>query len=95
MFTQQFLFFAGISITDGANDGYVSVGRQNFANQALNFQHIKTLKGPWWGKGYNHMFFSGLGLFMPTPGEREAAPYDGDAASFYLQMARDLKARGF
>ena len=94
-FTQQYLFFAAISVTEGANDGYVSVKRQHFANPAPNFQHIQTLGGAWWGRGYNHMFFSGFGLFTPPPGEREAAPYDGDAASFYQQVARDLKARGF
>ena len=95
VFTQQFLFFASISATAGANDGYVSVKRQQFANPAPNFQHIKTLDGAWWGRGYNHMFFSGLGLYTTPSNEREAAPYDGDAASFCQQMTRDLKARGF
>ncbi|MGC4060781.1 MAG: hypothetical protein QM749_08000 [Aquabacterium sp.] len=96
VFSQQFLFFASISLTDGFNDGYVSVKRQRFANPAPNFQHIKTLEGAWWGRGYNHMFFAGMDkLFTPAANEREAAPYDGDAASFYQQMARDLKARGF
>jgi hypothetical protein len=33
-------------------------------------------------------------LYQPLPAHREAAPYDGDAGSFYQQIARDLKLRG-
>ena len=96
-FSMDFLFFASIVLTDGANDGYVSTRRQVFANPAANFEHIRTLSGAWWGKGYHHMFFSGRNdrLYAPAARDRDAAPYDGDAAGFYRQMARDLKARGF
>ncbi|MBA4111327.1 MAG: hypothetical protein C0487_17245 [Leptothrix sp. (in: Bacteria)] len=96
-FSQDFIFFAGITLSSGANDGYVSVGRQRYANTAANFHHVKTLDGTLWGRGYHHMFFSGRNdkLYAPQPWDQEAAPYKGTAADFYQQVARDLKARGF
>lgn len=96
-FTQDFLFFAGITLTSGANDGYVSIGRQQYANTAANFHHVKTLDGTLWGRGYHHMYFSGRNdkLYAPQPWDQEAAPYKGPAADFYQQVARDLQARGF
>ena len=61
-----------------------------------NFEHIKTLQGPFWSRGYHHMFYTGRndGLYVPAPDAREAAPYNGNTADFYQQLARDLKARG-
>ncbi|RZL04365.1 MAG: hypothetical protein EOP36_00625 [Rubrivivax sp.] len=96
-FTQDFLFFADITLSSGANDGYVSVKRQRYANTAANFHHVKTLDGTLWGRGYHHMYFSGRNdkLYAPQPWNQEAAPYQGPAADFYQQVARDLKARGF
>ena len=96
-FTQDFLFFAGITLSSGANDGYVSVRRQLYANTAANFHHVKALHGTWWSRGYHHMYFSGRNdsLYAPQPSDQEPAPYQGGAADFYQQVARDLKARGF
>lgn len=86
-----------IFASDGDNDGLVSVWRQQFANKAANFEHVKTMSGKLTGRGYHHMFFSGRNdaQFVPAASVREAAPYEGDSADFYQQMARDLKARGF
>lgn len=96
-FTQDFLFFAGIALGSGANDGYVSTRNQLFANPAANFHQVKTLDGSLLGSGYHHMFFSGRNdaLYAPRPWAQEAAPYKGSSADFYQQVARDLKARGF
>lgn len=96
-FSQDFIFFASTALTGGANDGFVSVRRQVFANPASNFQHVKTLDGSFLARGYHHMFFSGRNdaLYAPQPWAQEASPYKGGAADFYQQLARDLKARGF
>lgn len=90
------LFFSLISVSDGPNDVFVSVGRQKFSNWGSNFEHVRTLAGQPSGRGYHHMFFSGRndGLYVPAAGTREAAPYDGNSADFFQQVARDLKARG-
>ncbi len=95
--SQDFLGFANIQLTNGANDSSVSVKRQKFANPAANFQHVKTMEGNVWGRGYHHMFFSGRNdaLYSPPSQDQEAAPYKGSSADVYQQMARDLKARGF
>lgn len=94
--SNDFLLFSGMALQGLANDGYVSVGRQRFDNTASNFEHIKTLGGSVFNRGYNHMFFSGRNdaLYMPPAGSREAAPYQGGSADFYQQVARDLKVRG-
>lgn len=96
-FSQDFIFFASTALASGANDGFVSVRRQVFANPAANFQHVKTLDGSLLGRGYHHMFFSGRNdaLYAPQPWAQETSPYKGGAADFYQQLARDLKARGF
>lgn len=88
--------FYGIALMAGANDGYVSVSSQQLSNPAPNFEHIKTLNGASAGSGYHHMFATGRNdaLYGPAEGQREAAPYNGDSASFYQQVARDLKTRG-
>ncbi len=87
---------AAVVILAGANDGYVSIDAQTLANPAANFEHIKTLNGQSLSRGYHHMFLTGRNdaLYAPGEGWREAAPYNGDAAGFYQQVARDLKARG-
>lgn len=80
----------------GPNDGYVTIDSQALDNPAPNFEHIKTLTGSPKGSGYHHMFATGRNdrLYQPAPVYREAWPYNGDAASFYQQIARDLKRRG-
>jgi len=80
----------------GRNDGYVSVDSQMLDNPAANFEHIKTLTGSMFGSGYHHLFATGRNdkLFAPALAQREAWPYNGDSASFYQQIARDLKRRG-
>lgn len=95
--SRDFLLFSSISASEGPNDVHVSVKRQRFANPASNFEHVKTLEGSAWSRGYHHMFYSGRNdfLYVPGPGYRQAAPYNGDSADFYQQVARDLKARGF
>ena len=97
VFSRDFLLFSAISLSDGANDVHVSVKRQRFANTAANFENVKTLQGPLWSRGYHHLFYTGRNdkLYVPAPDSREAAPYNGDTADFYQQVARDLKARGF
>lgn len=96
VFSRDFLLFSAIGLSDGANDVHVSVKRQRFANTAPNFENVKTLQGPLWSRGYHHLFYTGRNdkLYVPTPDAREAAPYNGDSADFYRQVARDLKARG-
>jgi len=89
----------------GRNDGYVTVASQRFdlvpylpckGQCSSNFHHVKTLDGQIWSHGYNHMFFSGRNPWDgPAKGAREPAPYDGDAAGFYVQVLRDLKSAGF
>ena len=88
--------FYGIFLMAGRNDGYVSIDSQRLDNPAPNFEHIKTLLGAKAGSGYHHMFATGRNdaLYAPAAGQREAAPYGGDAAGFYQQIARDLKQRG-
>ena len=90
------LFYA-ILLLAGRNDGYVSVDSQQLDNPAPNFEHIKTLSGGLFGNGYHHLFATGRNdkLYGPDASQREAWPYNGDAASFYQQIARDLKLRGF
>ncbi len=92
----EFLLFSTMAMQGLPNDGYVSLPRQLYANPAPNFSHIKTLSGSIFNRGYHHMFFTGRNdaLYMPPTGSREAAPYQGKAADFYQQLARDLKARG-
>jgi pimeloyl-ACP methyl ester carboxylesterase len=96
-FTQDFIFFASAALSSGANDGFVSVRRQVFANPAGNFQQVKTLDGSILGRGYHHLFFSGRNdaLYAPPGWAQEGSPYKGSAADVYQQVARDLKARGF
>lgn len=86
----------GILLLGGKNDGYVSIDSQVLDNPAPNFEHIRTLTGAAAGSGYHHMFASGRNdkLYQPAPAHREAWPYNGDSASFYQQIARDLKLRG-
>lgn len=93
----DYVTYQAISTIAGDNDAYVSVNRQKFANTAANFHHMATLKGPIWGYGYHHMFFTGRNekLYTPAPSAREAAPYNGNAPEFYQQVARDLKSYGF
>jgi pimeloyl-ACP methyl ester carboxylesterase len=88
--------FYGIFLLAGKNDGYVSVDSQKLDNPAPNFEHIKTLSGALFGTGYHHMFATGRNdkLYQPLATHREGPPYQGDSASFYQQIARDLKARG-
>ena len=95
-FSRDFLLYSTISASDGDNDVHVSVKRQKFANTAPNFSHVKTMQGMLWSRGYHHMFYTGRndGLYVPAAGSQEAAPYAGNAADFYQQVARDLKARG-
>jgi pimeloyl-ACP methyl ester carboxylesterase len=89
--------FYALLLTAGPNDAYVSVAHQKLSNPAANFEHVKTLNGSVFGRGYHHMFFSGRNdaLYAPGSAWREPAPYDGDSASFYRQVARDLQSRGF
>lgn len=92
----DFLTFSTMAAQGLANDGYVSVGRQIFANPAPNFRHIKTLSGSVLGTGYHHMFFTGRNdkLYQPGASWRQAAPYAGNSADFYEQVAKDLKSLG-
>lgn len=95
--SRDHLFHTVTSLSDGANDVFVSVGRQKFASTASNIEHVRTLSGRFDSRGYHHMFFSGRNdmLYVPAAATREAAPYNGTSADFYQQVARDLKARGF
>lgn len=92
----DFLMFSTMATQGLANDGYVSVGRQQFENRALNFRHVQTLGGSILGSGYHHMFFTGRNdtLYQPSAQRRHAAPYAGSSADFYQQLAKDLKVMG-
>ncbi len=83
-------------LLSGRNDGYVTVASQMLDQPAPAFEHIKTLSGSPEGSGYHHNFATGRNdrLYQPLPAHREAPPYDGDAAGFYQQIARDLRQRG-
>jgi pimeloyl-ACP methyl ester carboxylesterase len=94
---EMFLFHI-MGVLWGPNDGYVSVASQRFDTLGYdNFEHIATLKGSVLGRGYHHMFFTGRNLnYGPAASVlQQSAPYQGGAAEFYVQMARDLVARGF
>lgn len=90
--------------TYGANDGYVTVRSQRLdkigypdcqGQSGNNFRHVQTLDGSFWGRGYHHLFFTGRNANQgPAPGYQEPAPYSGDAADVYEQIARDLRAAG-
>ncbi len=92
-------------LLNGRNDGYVTLASQSFdrmpykscaGQKSSNFRHVKTLDGQLWSHGYHHMFFSGRNAGdAPAKGSREPAPYDGNAAEFYVQVLRDLKGVGF
>lgn len=95
--SRDYLFHTTTLLSDGPNDVFVSLGRQRFANTASNFEHVRTLSGRLDSRGYHHMFFSGRNdkLYVPALATREPAPYNGNSADFYQQVAIDLRARGF
>jgi pimeloyl-ACP methyl ester carboxylesterase len=83
-----------ISLTGGANDGYVSVDSQRFDRLPFEAEHVHTLSGQ--GSGYHHMFFTGENpIYGPLAAADQDPAYPGGSADFYVQAARDLVARGF